>query len=105
MGAPEIVVVGDLALKLKKSKKLALLGSASIAVLTIALGTATAVAPMTGGLSYFAAAPIATLTGAEIVAIVAAASVGLTLVLAVFKDYEEISYENGKMVLRKKSKR
>jgi len=98
----EIVVVGELAQKLKRAKKIALLGGASIAALSVALGVATVTAPVTGGLSYIAAAPVAALTGAEITAIIAVSAVGLTLVLAVFKDYEEISYESGKLVLKKK---
>lgn len=98
----EIVVVGELAQKLKKAKKIAVLGSASIAALTVALGVATVTAPVTGGLSYLAAAPVAALTGAEVAAIIAVSTVGLALVLAVYKDYEEISYESGKLVLKKK---
>jgi hypothetical protein len=102
-GAAEIIVIGELAQKLKKSKNIALLGGASIAALTLALGAATIAAPVTGGLSYFAAAPVAVLTGAEISAIIAVSAVGLALVLAVFKDYEEISYESGRLVLKKRS--
>jgi len=30
------------------------------------------------------------------------AALGIALIIAVFKDYEEISYENGKMTLRKR---
>lgn len=58
-----------------------------------------------GGLSVVAAAPVAALTVLEIAAIIAAASVGLALLIAVFKDYEEISYDNGKLVIKKRSKR
>jgi len=98
---PEIIVIGDLAEKLKKSKKIALLGPAAIA----ALGLATVAAPITGGISYIAAAPVAAMTGVEIAAIITAAAIGVTLVVAIFKDYEEISYENGKLVLKKKSEK
>lgn len=58
--------------------------------------------PLTGGLSMFAAAPVAALTGLEIAAIIAAASVGLALIIALFKDYEEVSYDAGKLVLKKR---
>jgi NADH:ubiquinone oxidoreductase subunit K len=98
-GVEQIVVQGALADKVKRGKKIALAGSITIA----ALGAALAVTPMTGGLSMLAAAPVAALTGLEIAAIIAAASIGLALIIAVFKDYEEISYENGKLVLKKKS--
>lgn len=98
-GAEQIVVQGELADKVKRGKKIALAGSITIA----ALGAALAATPMTGGLSILAAAPVAALTGLEIAAIIAAASIGLALIIALFKDYEEISYENGKLVLKKKS--
>ncbi|SEM49259.1 hypothetical protein SAMN04487857_102269 [Pseudomonas sp. ok272] len=49
-----------------------------------------------------AAAPVAALTGFEIAAIIAAASLGLGLIIALFKDYEEVSCEPGKLVLKKK---
>ena len=98
-GAGEIIVSGSLASDLKKAKKIALAGAVTLA----ALGAALAAMPFTGGLSALAAAPIATLTGLEIAAIIAATSVGLSLVIAVFKDYEEVSYENGKLILRRKA--
>lgn len=101
-GFSEIVVVGELAGKLKKAKKIAALGGAALAVLTISLGAATIAAPVTGGLSFIAAAPAAALTGVEIAAIIAASTVGIALVLAVYKDYEEISYESGKLILKKR---
>ncbi|WP_027710206.1 hypothetical protein [Zooshikella ganghwensis] len=99
-GEELIVVKGDLANNLKKSKKIALAGTTSIAGLTVAL----AAAPFTGGLSSFAAVPVTVLTGLEIAAVIAATSVGLVLLIAVFKDYEEISYKNGELTLRRKSK-
>lgn len=98
-GYEEIVVLGELAGQLKKGKSIAVAGAATIGVLIAAL----AATPFTGGLSMFAAAPVAALTGLEIAAIIAAAAVGITLIVAVFKDYEEISYDNGKLVLRKRS--
>lgn len=97
-GYDQIVVEGELADKLKRSKKVALAGTVTLGI----LGTALAAVPFTGGLSMAAAVPVATLTGLEIAAIIAAASVGVALIVAVFKDYEEISYGSGKMVLRKK---
>ena len=93
-----IIVEGSLADKLKKSKKVAKAGAITIALVTTALATI----PFTGGLSMAAAAPVAAMTGFEIAAIIAAASLGLGLIIALFKDYEEVSYEAGKMVLKKK---
>lgn len=100
----EIVVVGELAGKLRKAKKVALLGRVALAALAATLGVATFTAPVTGGVSYLAAAPVAALTGVEIAAIITATALGVSLVIAVFKDYEEISFENGKMTLRRKGK-
>lgn len=99
-GVEEIIVSGSLASDLKKAKKIAFAGAATLGVLGVAL----AAIPFTGGLSAFAAAPVAALTGLEIAAIIAAVSVGLALVIAVFKDYEEVSYENGKLTLRRRAK-
>lgn len=103
-GEKEIIVEGELADKLKKSKKVAMLSGAGLAVLLAALGAATVTAPFTGGLSYVAAAPVAALTGLEIAAIIAATSLGLALIIAIFKDYEEIGYSEGKLILRKRQK-
>lgn len=107
-GVAEIVVVGELADKLKRAKKVALLSGAALAAITAAITAATVAAPFTGGLSYAAfaagAAPAAAMTGLEIAAIITAASLGVALIVALFKDYEEISYEDGKLTLKKKSK-
>ena len=103
-GEKEIIVEGELADKLKKSKKVAMLGGAGLAILFSVIGAATVTAPVTGGLSYLAAAPVAALTGLEIAAIVAATSVGLALIVAIFKDYEEIEYSEGRLILRKRQR-
>ena len=97
-GVAEIVVLGELADQLKRGKKIALAGTAAIA----ALGVALAAIPFTGGLSAALAAPVAAMSGFEIAAIIAAAAVGITLLVAIFKDYEEISYDKGKMTLRRR---
>ena len=101
-GLHEIIVVGELANKLKKAKKVSKISKAGLAVLTVTLGGAAIVAPVTGGLSMFAAAPAAALTGVEIAAIISASFLGIGLVIAIFKGYEEIEYSNGRLVLRKK---
>ncbi len=97
-GYDEIIVVGKLASDLKKAKTITYAGAVTIT----ALGAALAAIPFTGGLSVFAAAPIAALTGLEISAIIIAASLGIALIIAVFKDYEEISYRSGELTLRKR---
>ncbi len=99
----EIILVGAIANNLKKSKKITTLGKGALGVLTATFGAATVIAPTTGGLSYAVLAPVAFLTGLEIVAIIAALSIGIALILAIFKGYEEISYKPDKLVLRKKS--
>jgi Mn2+/Fe2+ NRAMP family transporter len=96
--AKEIIVTGELANKIHKSKKITKLGAASIGLIV----TAIAAAPFTSGLSFGAAAPVAVLTGIEITAIIAASAVGIGLILAIYKEYDEISYENGKLHLKRK---
>lgn len=98
----EIIVHGDLADKLKKAKKIAFASKITLCVIASAIGTSIATAPITGGLSMAALAPLAAVTGLEIAAIIAATSIGLALLVAVFKGYDEISYKEGCLVLRKK---
>jgi hypothetical protein len=99
-GYEEIVIVGELADQVKRGKKIALAGAVVLGILTVTL----AATPFTGGLSMFAAAPIAVMTGTEVTAIIAVSMVGLSLLVAIFKDYEEIEYANGRLTLRKKQK-
>jgi len=96
----EIIVKGKLANDLKKSKKIALASSLALIPITALL----AMAPFTGGVSALGAAGVAGITGLEIAAITSAATIGLALLLAIYKDYEEISYGEGKITLRKKAK-
>jgi len=95
----EIIVSGSLANKLHKTKKIAYLGAGTIATLTAML----AAIPFTGGFAAFALAPAAAFTGLEISMIIIAVSIGIALIIAVFKEYEEISYEDGKLMLKRKS--
>jgi hypothetical protein len=120
----EIIVTGKLANDLKKSKRIAYASAATLAIVTAAI----IAIPFTGGLSavgavgaialesaavtagFTAATAGATaatatavgLTGIEISTIIVAASLGITLILAVYKEYEEISYSDGTLTLRKK---
>ncbi len=61
--------------------------------------------PLTGGGSVFAVSSLAALSGLDIAVIIAAASIGIALIIAVFRDYEEIEFSNGKMILKLKRKK
>lgn len=87
-----IVVEGELAKNIHNSRKIKKIGIASIAIITTALTAATITAPLTGGLSYAAAAPIAASAGVPVATIISLSIVGITVVIALFKDYEEIEY-------------
>lgn len=97
-GVSEITVLGSLADDLHRSKRVAQLGAVALAAVA-ALGVA---AIPTGGMSMLGLAPVAALTGIEISGIILAVSVGVALILAVYKDYEDISYKNGELRFRKK---
>ncbi len=99
-GYGEIIVSGDLAKNLKKAKKITKLGAVSLGV----LGVSVAATPITGGLSLVAAAPIAAMTGAEIATIIAVSCIGLTVVIAIFKDYEEIDFSSDPPTLKLRKK-
>ncbi|MFI3155242.1 MAG: hypothetical protein QX199_03710 [Methylococcaceae bacterium] len=101
--ATEIIVTGELANKLKRAKKITLLGAGTLAAVIALLGTATVTAPITGGLSYAFAAPAAALSGLEIATIIVAASLGISLIIALFKDYEEIEYSKERLILRRRN--
>lgn len=100
--ASVIIIEGELANNVKKSKRIAYAGTGTIAAITAAV----AAAPFTGGLSTVAAISVATLTGFEIAAIAAVCFVGVGLLVALFKDYEEIEFDGKKkrLVLKRKQK-
>lgn len=93
----EIIVIGDLANKLIKAKKITKLSAATLGI----LGAAIVAAPATGGISGFAAAPIAAMTGLELSAVIAASFMGIGFIIALFKDYKLISFNKDGVVLRK----
>jgi len=97
-----ITVQGELANKLHKAKKITTLSKAGLGILGVAIGGAAIAAPFTGGLSFAAAAPVAVATGASIPAIIGASAVGLALVLAIFKNYEEVEFDASRGYLRLK---
>lgn len=103
-GIDEITVMGELAEKLKKAKKITTLNKVGLGLLMATLGAATVTAPMTGGLSYYAAASVAALTGVEIATIITAASLGIAMIIAVFKGYDVIVDGPGRLILKKKDR-
>ncbi|MEG1482832.1 hypothetical protein [Clostridium sp.] len=104
----EIIVKGELAKKLNKAKKINKLSKAMLGILTTALAAGVVTAPITGGLSLgisaAAAVPIAALTGTEIAVIIAVSCIGVALVTAVYKGYDEIEFSQNPLKLRLKRK-
>jgi hypothetical protein len=87
-GDSELLIEGELASELHKTRALARVGPAAAAIIIAASATA----PFTFGVSLVAAAA---LTGAEIALIILAVALGLTLVLAVWWEYEEVEFDPG----------
>lgn len=96
----EILVTGELAGKLKKAQKVKTLSA--IAVAAIAAIAVTAIP--TGGASVLGAAPVAAgLTGMEIATILFIATIGVTTMIALFKDYDaEFTTEGAKFTKKRK---
>ena len=106
-GYDEIIVKGKLAKQLHRSKKIVGLSATSIAAIAGLSTISVVTAPVTGGISLVVAAtPVAVVTGVEVVFILADVIIGIALIIAIFKDYEEIDVDmkNHTLKLRKKSK-
>lgn len=90
----KIIITGKLAKSMILAKKIATLGTVGIAILATALATA----PVTGGLSFVAAAPIAASVGLETSVVIAVVAVGgVIIVLAICKDYNiKVTGKNAK---------
>lgn len=102
---PEIIIIGQLADNLAKAKKIATLSAWAVAGIVAVVGVAAVAAPETAGLSLaLAATSVAGISGIEVAAIIAAASIGIALILAVYKEYDEVEAGGGRIVLRRKSK-
>ncbi|WP_274851932.1 hypothetical protein [Serratia marcescens] len=99
--ADYIIVEGVLADKLQRGKKVAKASGATIAAIAAAL----AAAPFTGGISTMGVASAAALSGMEIAAIIAAASIGIALIIGLFKDYEEIEVGPGTLKLKRRQQK
>jgi hypothetical protein len=99
-GVAEILAVGELANDLKKSRRIATVGPIAIAALT----AAAALAIPTGGTSAAVGfAGVATLTGMEIAAILFVITIGVTTLVALFKDYDaEFSNAGAKFTKKRK---
>lgn len=83
------VVKGELAESLHTAIKIKRASKWAIGLLAASLATA----PITGGLSLVAATPIAALTGIEIVAIIAVAALGISLVLVICKEFKTVKFK------------
>lgn len=101
-GYEKIIIKGELADKLYKVKKITTLSKASLALIIGAIGAGVALSPFSGGTSLLVATAVGTTTGVGAAAIILAASLGIALILAIYRDYEEISYIDGELILRKK---
>jgi hypothetical protein len=94
-----ITIQGDLADKLMRSRKIATFGATSIAIITTATAGRVAFAPATGGLSLgvgaVGLAAAAAATGTSVASIVVASAIGISLIIAVFKNYNVIECRAG----------
>lgn len=104
--APRIIVKGELASKLKVALKgLKSVGAGSLNALALCLSGAALLAPFTGGVSLGAAGTFMGTLGAALTAsaIAAISAIGLTLVIAVLKGYDEVKLGGGgvELVIKK----
>jgi hypothetical protein len=100
--AKEIVLKGELAEKVLKAKKIGKLNKIGLGLLIGLVGTAALTAPVTGGISLALAGVAAAVTGVEVAAIIAASLVGIALIVAVFKEYDQVHYKDGELILKRK---
>ena len=104
-----IVVKGELAAKISASfKGLRNLSASSLNTLALVLSGAALFAPFTGGVSLGAAGTVMGTVGAALTAsaIAAISAIGVALIVAVFKGYDEIKLSGGgiELVLRSGTK-
>lgn len=101
LGLPEIELLGDIADKVKAAQQVARLGQTGASILGSVLGAA-----VVAGLQKPAESKVSAAvekTGASMNSIVASVGLGVGLVMAIFNNYEEIEYQEGKLILRRKS--
>lgn len=100
----EIIIVGEIANQLEKSKKIAKMGKIGLAVLSASL----AGIPFTGGSSAVVGfAAVSATTGLSVVAIAAAVYLGITLIVGLLGEYDisaevDIGTVNAKITLKRK---
>ena len=100
--AERIVVKGELAQKLESALKgLRSLSASSLNALALVLSGAALFAPFTGGVSLGAAGTVMGTVGAALTAtaIAAISAIGLSLVFAVLKGYDEVKLAGGGLEL------
>src|SRR5699024_8925663 len=100
-GLFEIELLGDIADKEKAAQQVARLGQAGASILGSVLGAA-----VVAGLQKPAESKVSKAvekTGASMNSIVASVGLGVGLVMAIFSNYEEIEYQEGKLILRRRS--
>lgn len=89
---PEIVVLGELAHQLRKARRVNKLGKAAVASIAAAAAGGALFAGPTAGASAVGGAgvavAIAAASGVSVPAIIIASSIGISMVVAVLKDYE-----------------
>lgn len=90
--ADRILVRGKLAEELNTAMKIKKASKWAIGLLAASL----AAAPFTGGMSMAVAAPIAALTGIEIVTIIAVAAIGIALILLICREYKKVTFRGKK---------
>ena len=73
------------------------------AVALAALFASVTLAHATGGLTLGVAASAATLSGFEIATIIFVSLLGVGAVLAIWKDYDEIEMDHGRIKIKRKS--
>lgn len=105
--AERIVVVGELAAKLGQAfSGLRKLSASALNTLALVVSGAALLAPFTGGVSLGAAGTVMGTVGAALTAsaIAAISAIGVALVVAVFKGYDEVKLKGGslELVLRKR---
>lgn len=101
IGTEEIIIEGELAEKVRNGRKIKTVGKFTL----LALASAIAAIPFTGGMSAVGFAPVAALTGLEIALIMAVAFLGIGLLTAIWNGYDEIEYSHNPLCLKLKKKK
>lgn len=109
--APEIMIIGAFAQEVKESEKIRTMSKVGICALCAAVPivlAGLALTSVSGGASTVLksiAKPVVGLTGPQLAVIIPAAAMGFTAMIAVLRDYDEVEFSPGKLVLRRKSKK